>query len=530
VLAVLRGLTDLTRAEHAAIAAAWEMCVAVDDLYARARYACEAGGSVPVLEPAPAPLVVRGGRHPLLIAEGIDVVPFDLWLTGEDELRRAQASTDQRAEPRLTALVISGPNTGGKTVLLKAVGLLAALAQAGIIPPVAEGTRLPIFRRIFADIGDHQSIAASLSTFSAHAGALRGILSEADAGSLVLVDEIGNGTDPAEGGALAGAALRSLVRRRAATIVTTHLAQLKEVAARTPGVENASLEFDAASLTPTYRFLQGVPGRSYGLAVARRLGMPSDVLAEAAALLPEAQRTLETLLADLEAKSQEVERREREAARRETQLAARGRELVERSERVEQQERDVLAQQRQVERTGREQARQFLLEARRRVEEALGLARAAVTEATAKEARRLVEEGVQHEAEALKKLQAEAQEKGWRVTGGTGKGEGGRGNRPATNVQRASEKTVVPSPLPVARPEVDIRGLTTDDAVAALNTAIDGAVVNDLLSLRVIHGKGTGALRATVRALLEKDSRVAGFRLAPAPEGGTGVTIVELKP
>ncbi len=559
VLAVLRDLTERARAAADRIAVGWEMCIAADDLYARARYACDVGAALPTLAPFPEPrpndgarlnaedaesaeiaesfevknhkhplrplrslrsprlttreseggygapaLVVRNGRHPLLIAEGLEVVPFDLALSGD-----------------ATALVISGPNTGGKTVLLKAVGLMAALAQAGVLPPIAEGSQLPVFRRIFADIGDHQSIAASLSTFSAHAAALRGILTEADATSLVLVDEIGNGTDPAEGGALAAAGLLALVRRGAITIVTTHLAQLKDLAARTPGVENASLEFDAATLTPTYRFLQGVPGRSYGLAVARRLGVPAEVLREAESIMPAAQRTLEALLADLEAKTQEVERREREAEARHAKLATQGRAADALAAEVERREHAVAAQEREVERTGREQARQFLLEARRRVEEALALARAAVTEATAKEARRLVEEGVQREAEALKKLEAEAGAKGWRVKGGTGKGGGGR---------VVSPRTPYPSPFPLPpSPDVNLRGLTVDEAIAALTSALDSAVVNDLPWLRIIHGKGTGALRAAVQQLLNADSRVAAFRLAPPQEGGAGVTLVELK-
>ena len=559
VLAVLRDLTDRARGAAPRIAAGWEMCIAVDDLYARARYACDVAGALPTVASFPEPrrgikglftaenaeraenglgrvkhdnlreaplrplrsprldnhagpgpiekprpaLVMRSGRHPLLIAEGAEVVPFDLALTGDQ-----------------VALVISGPNTGGKTVLLKAVGLMAALAQAGVLPPVGEGSALPVFRRIFADIGDHQSIAASLSTFSGHVAALKGILEAADGASLVLVDEIGNGTDPAEGGALAVAALQALVRRRVTTIVTTHLAQLKDVAARTPGVENASLEFDAATLTPTYRFLQSVPGRSYGLAVARRLGLPADVLAEAEAIMPAAQRTLEALLADLEAKTQEVERRERETEALRARLAAQAEASQARERDVETRERAAAAKERDLERAGREQARQFLLEARRRVEEALALARAAVSEATAREARRLVEEGVQREAEELKKLDHLAKEKGWRVSGL--KREGVKREGPTTAASRFT--------VHASRSEVDLRGQTVDEAIGMLVSALDAAVVNDLPWLRVIHGKGTGALRDAVQRLLKADRRVAAFRLAPPQEGGAGVTLVDLQP
>ena len=186
VIRVLRELTDLVRSHGDEIEDGWRMCVRVDDLFARARYALDVGAVVPTVVPAPAPLVIRQGRHPLLLAEMDGVVPFDL-----------------HTEDGETVVVVSGPNTGGKTVLLKAVGLIHALAQAGVVPPVGEGTRLPVFERIYADIGDHQSIAASLSTFSGHLEVLKGVLDSADDRSLVLLDEFGTGTDPSEGAALA---------------------------------------------------------------------------------------------------------------------------------------------------------------------------------------------------------------------------------------------------------------------------------------------------------------------------------------
>src|SRR5213078_3207684 len=210
-LQVLRDLTDLLRPQRDAVAAAWEMCVAFDDLCARARYAVEVNGFAPAI--GTGPLEIRNGRHPLLASPGSEVVvPFDLVLAPDE-----------------CTVLVSGPNTGGKTVLIKAVG-------------------------VFADIGDRQSIAASLSTFSAHVAALRDILERdgAGAGALVLLDEIGSGTDPAEGGALATAVLQTLTRRRAVTLATTHLGALKQLAAETVGIVNASLQFDAETLTPTY--------------------------------------------------------------------------------------------------------------------------------------------------------------------------------------------------------------------------------------------------------------------------------------
>src|SRR5437763_3023048 len=302
VLQVLRDLTELLRPHRDAIPAAWEMCVAFDDLCARARYAVEVNGFAPAI--GTGPLEIRNGRHPLLASPGSEVVvPFDLVLAPDE-----------------CTVLVSGPNTGGKTVLIKAVGLLALMAQSGIIPPIGPQSTLPVFTGVFADIGDRQSIAASLSTFSAHVAALRDILERdgAGAGALVLLDEIGSGTDPAEGGALATAVLQTLTRRRAVTLATTHLGALKQLAAEAGGSVNAWLQFDADTLTPTYRLLKGVPGRSYGLAIARRLGIPDDVLSEPERAVPDAERTLDKLLASVEARGRDMDGR---AAELETRAA-----------------------------------------------------------------------------------------------------------------------------------------------------------------------------------------------------------------
>jgi len=367
VLRVLRELTDLLRPHRAAIAAAWEMCIAFDDLCARARYAVEANGFVPEIG---GHLKIKAGRHPLLDHP----VAFDLELVPDE-----------------FTILVSGPNTGGKTVLIKAVGLLALLAQSGIIPPIGPHSSLPVFTEVFADIGDRQSIAASLSTFSAHVAVLREILDGAGAGSLVLLDEIGSGTDPAEGGALAAATLKTLTRRRAITLATTHLGALKQLAAETVGIVNASLQFDAETLTPTYRLLKGVPGRSYGLAIARRLGVAADVLAEAERGVPEAERTLDRLLASVEARGREMDARAAELETRAAQLEVQRQNLAD----LEALETELRAREKAMDKDARERARAYLLEARKTVEAALGQARAAVTEATAREARRMVEEAIE---------------------------------------------------------------------------------------------------------------------------------------
>ena len=278
---------------------------------------------------------------------------------------------------------------------------------------------------VFVDIGDHQSIAASLSTFSAHVAALKHILLNADEKSLVLLDEIGGGTDPMEGAALAGATLLSLNDRRSTTVATTHLSELKDLAARTSGVANGSLQFDTEALTPTYRFIKDQPGRSYGIAIARRLGLPQGVLDTAEQLQPERARTLDAVLAEVERKEDDVSRRAAEAELETARVEKLQRDNAALAQTLEERRRAIDERERDVERQGRDQARKFLLQARRRVEDALGIARAAVTEATAKEARRLVEQGVKEEGEALKKLE----KAGWRVAGSQGTGNGDQGHQ-----------------------------------------------------------------------------------------------------
>jgi DNA mismatch repair protein MutS2 len=498
VLLVLRELTDRLRPQRAVVAAAWEMCVAFDDLCARARYAIEVNGFPPAI--GEGPLAICGGRHPLLLGGQSVVVPFDLTLAADE-----------------CSLLISGPNTGGKTVLIKAVGLICLLAQSGVIPPLGPESALPLFQDVFADIGDRQSIAASLSTFSAHVAALRDILERAGPGSLVLLDELGSGTDPAEGAALAAAVLRTLTRRRAVTLATTHLGALKQLAAVSVGIVNASLQFDAETLTPTYRLLKGVPGRSYGLAIARRLGVSADVLAEAERALPEAERTLDALLAAVEARTRELEARDQ--ALREAADAARGaRDALEaRTAALEVREEEVRSRARVLEREAREQTRAYVLEARRRVEEALAQARAAVDEATAREARRLVESAL---------AETETGEEGGGKTEGWLTLEELRRQRqaPAPSARSPDRLTAAVS---TAASEISLRGLRIDEAEARLIKALDDAVLSDLPYLRVIHGKGTGAVRRLVHEVLTHDTRVKEFAFAPANQGGSGVTVVE---
>ena len=544
ILIVLRDLTNRLRPFRDAIAALHAMAVEIDTIVARARWANDTDGEVPEIGTVGGPLRLHTARHPLLLARGIDVVPFTLVLDGAER-----------------TLLISGPNTGGKTVLLKTVGLVIALVQAGIVPPVGAESLVPIVRRFFVDIGDHQSLAADLSTFSAHVATLRLMLDSADDATLILIDEIGSGTDPAEGGALAMAVLETLTARRSLTLATTHLGALKTLATRVPGVVNGSLQFDAATLSPTYRFTKGVPGRSYGLAIARRLGVDRDVLAAAEALVPEAERELDRLLAAVETRRQQLERDE--AAWRDRAAEVERREAVAAVTAESQQLReDALRQQEKTaERDRARTAKAYLLEARKRVEEALSLARGAADEASAREARRLVEEGVRTEAARLDEPDAPVLQDpnalvvGSRVrlnTGATGDVAELRGDgkavvlvgtmrlvvasrtlsvlaRPAAPVQRRTAIPMGDAPEREAAYEVDLRGMRADEAEAVVQAAIDNAVIAEQPHLAIIHGMGTGVLRDTVRSLLAADKRVASFDFAPRQQGGVGVTVAVLR-
>ena len=508
VLQVLRDLTELLRPVRETMAAGWEMCIAFDDLCARARYAVLVNGFAPSI--GTGPVEIHDGRHPLLATSA---VPFDLVLAPDE-----------------FTVLVSGPNTGGKTVLIKAVGLLCLMAQSGIVPPIGPQSTLPVFDRVFADIGDRQSIAASLSTFSAHVAVLRDILERAGSGALVLLDEIGSGTDPAEGAALAAAVLKTLTRRRAVSLATTHLGALKQLAAETVGIVNASLQFDAEMLTPTFRLLKGVPGRSYGLAIARRLGIAAAVLDIAERAVPDRERTLDALLATVEARARELEARERELAAREQGVREDAARVDARGEEVAGREREVKARARGLEQAARDQTRAYLLEARKKVEEALGRARAAVDEATAKEARRLLEQALE---------ETETRETGDTRETGKGKGETWlsleelkrRRQEPAGAPRRPPSPARPPAgaghSTATAATEVSLRGLRVDEAEALLVKALDDAVLADLPYLRVIHGKGTGVLRQLVHDILSADTRVERFGFAPPNQGGHGVTVVE---
>ncbi len=459
-------------------------------------------------------------------------------------------------------LLISGPNTGGKTVMLKTTALVALLAQSGIVPPAGRGTAVPLFTQVFTDIGDRQSLAESLSTFSGHLASLRTMLARADRGTLVLLDEVGSGTDPAEGAALAAAVLLELTRRGALTLATTHLGALKSLAAEVPGIVNGSLQFDTETLSPTYRFRKGVPGRSYGLSIARKLGLDATVLSDAESRVSDEVRRLDSLLARAEEREGELERRTAAMAELESVVEALQAKLGVQAESQAVREKDLSAREKDADRRARAEAKRYLLDARKEVESAIAAARASADDESARAARRALEEA----AASLQRTEdvvpasaggglPSALSAGQRVRLATGpvgdvleiRPDGklvvavgsmrmvadpdgvqllGRREERRDRAAQASGD----APSHDAAVEVDLRGMTGDEAEGATLAAVDSAVLAELPFLRIIHGMGTGVVRERVRRVLQRDRRVAKFDFAPRQQGGTGVTIAEFSP
>jgi DNA mismatch repair protein MutS2 len=450
-------------------------------------------------------------------------------------------------------------------VFLKALGLIVTLAQSGVIPPVGEGTRLPVFTDIFADIGDEQSIAESLSTFSAHVANLTEIVREADPGCLVLIDEMGTGTDPQEGAALSRAILEELVRRGAWTVVTSHLGALKRLDGPGTGVVNASLQFDPDRIQPTYQLQKGRPGRSYGLAIARRLGFPSNLLDRAEELIPEEEARLEDLLAALEKK-------EKEASSALASLERERSKVTRLREELQLRESDLRDRETSAEDRAREDARQLLLEARREVDAAIREVRRVgeaeesdpeSVERVARRSRRRVEDAVRRHqtADRGRRLRAGGPEPepgdrvrildsgaqgrvmevrdgravvetgGIRIqvpVGGLERDAGSGEPRPA-GAGAGTSAAGWQGPEGEVESEVDLRGFRVSEVDVSLQRALDQAILVGLGEIRIIHGKGTGALRERVSEILAQDSRVKTYRLGQPGEGGAGVTIVSLR-
>lgn len=518
----------------------------LDFIFARGRLALDMNASRPMLN-TEGRIRIREGRHPLL--DSRKVVPITVTL-GED----------------FTLLIVTGPNTGGKTVSLKTVGLLTLMGQAGLHIPAADRSELSVFHQVYADIGDEQSIEQSLSTFSSHMTNIVSFLQDVDEKSLVLFDELGAGTDPTEGAALAIAILSYLHNRGIRAMATTHYSELKVFALSTPGVENACCEFDVESLKPTYRLLIGIPGKSNAFAISSKLGLPDYIIEDAKARLSEQDVSFEDLLTDLETSKRTIEKERDE-------IAAYKRE-VETLKNQTRQKQDKLDEQRErILREANEKANAILRDAKE------------VADETIKNFRKFGKENIsaaemEKERERLRKkikdtsassaIKAQKPKKAYKpsdfkpgesvrvlsmnLVGTISSKPDSRGNvtvqmgilRSQVNIsdleiieeqnpyspqamKRTSKGRIKMNKSLSVSPEIHLLGKTVDEAVAELDKYLDDALLSHLNSVRVVHGKGTGALRKGIHEYLHRQKHVKSYHLAEFGEGDAGVTIVELK-
>jgi DNA mismatch repair protein MutS2 len=555
---ILRELSELVGHESKYINRTVETLAELDLAFAKAKYAdaIEAAPSELVgFRDAPHPhpgstIHLVQARHPLLDPQM--VVPIDVEMDEETFV-----------------LVITGPNTGGKTVALKTIGLLALMAQCGLHLPAAPGSRLSVFKEIFADIGDEQSIEQSLSTFSSHMTNIIGILDEADEQTLVILDELGAGTDPAEGSALARALLDDLVSRGVTTLVTTHHPELKIYSHEKPGVRNASVEFNLETLAPTYRLIVGLPGRSNALAIADRLGLPKRIIDSARGLVTETDLIADDLLDEIH-KTRDELRRTQDASLKSFVAAEELRaELRGRLENIETERREVLVEARQE----AEQELEALRSEIRRMRKQLAAAGQPLdvirqVEAQAKDldgdldvlpqpildlpddvedrhirlgdlvwvatlgAEGQVTELTEQDAEVMVgrlRLRAKLDELAPRSKAESKRDKKAQRKTVRTG-PRAAAASTTEAATRVASPglELDLRGQTVEDAIPGMEDYLDAAYMAGLPFVRIIHGKGTGALRTAIRDRLNGHPLVKKYERGGEKEGGDGVTVVSL--
>lgn len=530
----------------------------LDLAFAKAKYADEIRANEPILtrqpsaashtqkqDPKGRPLIrLLHARHPLL--DPASVVPIDIDLTSGT-----------------FALVITGPNTGGKTVTLKTIGLLTAMAQSGLHIPAQSSSELPCYKAIYADIGDEQSIEQSLSTFSGHITNIIQVFKKADQRSLVILDELGAGTDPQEGAALARAILSNLLGKGITTFVATHYPELKSFAHTTPGVVNASLEFNVQTLRPTYKLTIGLPGRSNALAIAQRLGLPQEIIEAARADINPDDLRADKLIGDIHRQrkiafkeSEKAERSRSEARRLERELAARLDKIEEERQYVLEQARaegeleiEVLKAQLKTLKNEMKKAHQPL-EAVKEIEEKIELAEEKIQKPAGRKQRTesrpqgklcigekvlLKKLGTQGVVTALDNDEAEIQAGALRM------------RVPLEELKRKEANGDQPSASGVARPtgrerpasqglrlaaspgmELDLRGMMPEDALDKLEAYLDKATMAGMPFVRIIHGKGTGKLRAVVRQALKEHPQIRSFEEGGEKEGGEGVTVAKL--
>ena len=522
----------------------YTLLILLDTIFARGQLSLKMEASQPGLSERY--LRLRGARHPLL------------------DKKKAGAN-DLELGDRFDTLVITGPNTGGKTVTLKTLGLITLMAQCGLHIPAKSDSTVRVFRRVLSDIGDEQSIAQSLSTFSSHMTNIVGILKEADGQTLILFDELGAGTDPVEGAALAAAVIESARELGALVAATTHYAELKVYAMTTPGVENASCEFNVDTLAPTYRLVMGIPGKSNAFAISRRLGLPEEIIDRAAARLDAENVRFEDVLTKLDQQRQEMEKDRAEARRLKLEMeqsAGKAREYrkrleEERSKVVEkaqaearaiiQEARDAsdlaLSELKELKKRqdldwqqvndGRAEARRLLNEAERSIGGAAQEPEAPppTRPARAGDTVELVSMGTRASVLSVNKdgtlqlqagiLKITAKQDEVRVVEGETQSQ-----KEARRIVQRAQHTLRAAAAPS---EIDLRGMMTDEAIAVLDRFLDTAMMGKLESVTIIHGKGTGAVRKAVREHLKRSRYIKSFRPGRYGEGEDGVTVAELR-
>lgn len=521
----------------------------LDFIFAKAGLAMEQNATAPIFNTEHF-IQIRKGRHPLLDKK--KVVPIDIHLGKDFDL-----------------LVITGPNTGGKTVSLKTVGLFTLMGQAGLHIPANDRSELSIFTEVYADIGDEQSIEQSLSTFSSHMTSIVSILKYADADSLCLFDELGAGTDPTEGAALAIAILNHLHDRGIRTMATTHYSELKVYALRTSFVENACCEFDVATLRPTYRLLIGIPGKSNAFAISSKLGLSDDIIHAAKEQITEDKESFEDLLSDLEHSRVTIEKEQQEIEAYKTEIQTLKKQLEEKQEKLAQSKDKIL-------REANEQAREILQEAKDYADETIRILQKNGGSLSMKDLEKKRQDirhkiGEKNEKLSLKAAKHATPQKqpdpaklkkgdsvrilSMGLTGTVSTLPDNKGNlfvqcgiiRSQVNVRdlvliddapvsykspgmnaTGSGKIKMSKSFSVST-EINLLGKTVDEAIAALDKYLDDAYLAHLPSVRIVHGKGTGALRSAVQNHLKKCKYVKSYRLGGLGEGDAGVTIAEFK-
>ena len=511
----------------------------IDLVFAKAALSRAMNGVKPKLNDHGYIRIVRG-RHPLLAAD--KVVPIDIWLG--DAFR---------------TLIITGPNTGGKTVTLKTVGLFSLMAQAGLFVPANEGTELSVFENVFADIGDEQSIEQSLSTFSSHMTNIVSILDACDETSLVLFDELGAGTDPVEGAALAMSILEEIHRRKTICLATTHYSEIKAFALTHEGMENASMEFDIDRLCPTYRLYIGIPGKSNAFEISSRLGLPSHIIEGARSFLKSEDIKFEDIISSAQS--------QRRIAEEERRLAQEARaELDKLREETEREKKRLSEEKNRLQAKARDDAKRIVAEAKREAERLIAELRSlkTVDRSAADREIQKTRDALRAQEEALHTPLEEQKEdvgkppktvkpgdtvkivsldqKATVLAAPDAKGEvllqAGimKMSLRLDDLRLVEEQTKNKAEVKLSQNlsravglELDIRGMMVDDAIPVVDRYLDDAAMAGLTEVGIIHGKGTGALRAGIQAHLKRHPRSKGFRIGNYGEGDAGVTFVTLR-